>query len=163
MRKTAEISPCGQYRYRLGRIWESERLRPLSIIMLNPSTADASIDDPTIRRCIGFAQRDGYGAIFVANLFSFRATSPQEMMAADDPIGPHGDTAIKELLHGSREYGTPILAAWGAHGGFRDRDQTVRAMAREWGVPLVCLGTTGTGHPRHPLYIKSDQPFVSLP
>ena len=86
----ALISPCGQYRYWLMRSWDKYSPR-LPIIMLNPSTADASTNDPTIRRCIAFAVREGFGSIVVTNLFAFRATSPDAMKAAVDPVGPSGD------------------------------------------------------------------------
>ncbi len=84
--KEAVISDCGRYRYRLTRRWGDGPL--LSFIMLNPSTADAEVDDPTIRRCMGFARRDGYGGIVVGNLYAFRTTKPKALFAADNPLGP---------------------------------------------------------------------------
>jgi hypothetical protein len=132
----------------------------LPFIMLNPSTADASIDDPTIGRCMSFARREGYGGISVVNLFAFRATSPEDMKAADDPFGPEGSEYIERTLNAGAITGVPIVAAWGTHGGYRGRDEAVVLSARGWGANLVCLGTTKEGHPRHPLYVKGDQPFV---
>jgi len=156
--KDALISPCGQYRYWLTRRWnEAKPLLPF--IMLNPSTADADNDDPTIRRCISFADRDGFGGIAVINLFAFRATSPTDMKAAADPVGPDNDYWLIRVLKSAVEQDKPVLAAWGAHGGFRARDNYVRGMAELHGAKLVCLGATKDGHPRHPLYVKGDQPF----
>jgi hypothetical protein len=153
--KSAEISACGRYRYCLVREWDASRYL-FSIIMLNPSTADAELDDPTIRRCMAFARREGFGGIRVMNLFAFRATSPDDMKAAADPIGPANDFHLARLLNSA---GAPALAAWGAHGDHLDRARQVRAMAAERNARLVCLGKTAGGHPRHPLYIRGDQPL----
>ena len=167
MRRTATISPCGKYRYDLTRQWRwghsalGSHLLP--IIMLNPSTADADVDDPTIRRCISFARREGFDGIRVVNLFAYRATSPGDMKIAADPFGPEGSAYIERTLEMAAVLETPVLAAWGAHGGFRARDEAVRISAKGWGARLVCLGVTAAGHPRHPLYVKGDQPFVAYP
>jgi hypothetical protein len=157
----ALISPCGQYRYWLARQWDADKPR-LGIIMLNPSTADASLDDPTIRRCVSFARREDFGGIQVMNLFAFRATSPDDMRAAANPVGPANDQWISAALRSSAASKRPILAAWGAHGDFRARANYVTGMARLHGATLVSLGTTKDGHPRHPLYVKGDQPFESF-
>jgi len=159
--KSASISDCGRYRYGLERRWD-RGAKMLPIIMLNPSTADADIDDPTIRRCMWFARRESFGGIAVANLFAFRATSPAEMMAADDPYGPEGSEAIEQLLSAAAYHDVPVLAAWGARGSYRGRDKMVIISAKGAGVRLVCLGTTKDGHPIHPLYRPSDQPFLAF-
>lgn len=159
IQRGADISDCGRYRYSLTRQWD-QRCDTLPIIMLNPSTADADVDDPTIRRCMSFARREGFGGIRVVNLFAFRATSPDDMMAAVDPFGPHGSHAIEETLRDAARVNTPALAAWGSLGGHRQRDDSVKCSAKGWGAKLVCLGTTNAGHPRHPLYVRGDQPFV---
>ena len=159
MRKDAFISACGKYRYILIRVWDSGR-PVLVIIMLNPSTADALLDDPTIRRGIAFAKREGFGGIIVINLCAFRATQPADMKAAVDPVGPLNDDQIRVLFELAAVSGSPVLAAWGANGTFQNRDTVVRLLALETGVDLVCLGVTKEGHPRHPLYVASDQPFV---
>ena len=156
--KDALISPCGLYRYWLTRQWDVETWA-LPIIMLNPSTADASIDDPTIGRCMSFARRDGFGGIRVMNLFAFRATSPADMKAADDPIGPDCPRHLSELFIGAVRVGVPILAAWGAHGAFGRRASHVLAQSSDAGCNMVCLGTTREGHPRHPLYVPGGTPF----
>lgn len=158
MNKTAAISPCGHYRYRLTRIWDQDA-GTLPIVMLNPSTADAQVDDPTIGRCLAFARREGLGGILVANLFAFRAAAPDDMKAAADPIGPDNDAVLVEVFTEAAARGVPVLAAWGANGEFNDRAVHVRKLARAAGAHLVCLGRTGGGHPRHPLYVRADQVF----
>lgn len=154
----AVISPCGRYRYMLSRTWDTGA-HPLPIIMLNPSTADASIDDPTIRRCMAFARRDGFGGILVANLFAFRSPSPEAMKDEPDPYGPEGSTYIESVLHNAAEHHVPVLAAWGVHGAHLDRAKMVMISALGHGTRMACLGTTKDGHPRHPLYVKGDQPL----
>lgn len=159
--REASISECGRYRYTLTRIWDDQR-SSLSVIMLNPSTADADQDDPTIRRCIAFARREGFGGINVLNLFAFRATSPDDMIAAEDPVGPECSDRIDAALRRSAAFGLPVLAAWGAHGAYQQRGEAVANRAADFGARLVCLGTTADGHPRHPLYVRGDQPLVAL-
>lgn len=153
----ALISECGQYRYWLARTWDAGT-RALPIIMLNPSTADAAIDDPTIRRCVAFAKREGFGGIRVMNLFAFRATSPKDMLAAGNPYGPDNEDHLLQLIVDARNANTPILCAWGAH-GIHGMAKRLQAYAQVNRARLVCLGKTNGGHPRHPLYVKGDQPF----
>ncbi|WP_380873659.1 hypothetical protein ACFB49_42970 [Sphingomonas sp. DBB INV C78] len=156
MEKAAEISSCGGYRYSLLRRWDpGAYVQP--VIMLNPSTADAEIDDPTIKRCMAFARRENFGGIRVFNLFAYRATSPADMKAVKDPIGPKNDEALAEAFALSA---TPTLVAWGTDGGHLARAAAVCAIAKQAGASLVCLGMTKDGHPRHPLYVKGSQPFV---
>ncbi len=150
----AYFSHCFRYRYMLLRSWGDGPA--CSFIMLNPSTADASKDDPTIRRCMSFARREGCGSLVVFNLFAFRATSPADMKAAADPIGEENDDYLQMLM--KRDEG-PIIAAWGAHGSFLDRDKVVKRM---FTGRLQCLGKTKSGAPKHPLYIKSDAPLIQL-
>lgn len=151
----AVISDCGLYRYRLWRRWADG---PCCVfVMLNPSTADATKDDPTIRRCIGFAKREGCGSLEVVNLFAFRATSPDDMKRAVQPIGPDND---RHLLEATRTADGPVIAAWGAHGGYEGRDRSVRLLLRE--VSLLCLGKTKNGSPRHPLYAPSNAELSEL-
>ncbi|SFI15082.1 DUF1643 domain-containing protein [Albimonas pacifica] len=144
----AVISDCGLYRYRLWRRWGAG---PTCVfIMLNPSTADAKQDDPTIRRCIGFAKREGCGGLVVANLFAYRATSPKDMKAASDPVGPKNDEHLRwcaDLATG------PVIAGWGTHGSFMGRAAVVRRMLSG---RISHLGLTAAGEPRHPLYLKGD-------
>jgi hypothetical protein len=154
MRTTAVISSCGKYRYYLGRCWDN-KLPVLSFIMLNPSTADAEIDDHTIRRCIGFAKLNGFGGIAVVNLFAFRATEPSELYLTPDPFGPDNVEHLKDILFFSNQGKTKIVAAWGAHKAVAD----FKALSQLRGAPLYCLGKTKDGHPRHPLYVRADQPL----
>lgn len=147
---SADFSPCGRWRYTLRRSWAPGRAAParrdrLLIIALNPSTADAERDDPTIRRCIGFAQAWGFQALCVVNLFAWRATLPADLKAAADPVGPDNDAWLRQE---ARRAGL-VLAAWGVHGVHQGRDAAVRAML----PALHCLRRTRDGHPAHPLYL----------
>lgn len=149
IRKGANISPCEKYRYALWRIWDEDKPM-LLFIMLNPSTADASADDPTIRRCMRFAAGWGYGGIYVCNLFAFRSTSPEGLKTAEDPIGRLNDAIIKAYL----KISYTVCFAWGTKGGFMNRDKAVADICTFPGA--VCLEKTKDGHPKHPLYVKGD-------
>jgi hypothetical protein len=138
------------YRYRLWREWNPDAPR-VSFVMLNPSTADAKTDDPTIRRCLGFAQSWGYGSLEVVNLFAYRATDPQELRGAADPIGAEND---RYLIAASQRAQTLILA-WGNWGKLHQRDQAVLRLLAEC-CKVYCLGINRSGQPRHPLYVRSD-------
>lgn len=161
VRSTAVISPCGLYRYRLTRTWDADK-RSACWIMLNPSTADAHIDDPTIRRVMAFSRSWGCGGCVVVNLFGFRATDPSDLQNAIDPVGPDNDQHIIAAIDGC----FPIVAAWGAGGAYRGRDWEVmgildrfRARMRcgaNGGSPISCLKRTKSGQPGHPLYIRAD-------
>ena len=151
--RSANFSPCRTYRYALWRRWG--RGDYAMFIGLNPSTADEKSDDPTIRRCVGFAKSWGYGALCMANLFAYRATDPTEMKRAIDPIGVENDFRLIELAKGA----AVVVAAWGTHGEHKRRDQSVRLL-----VPnLQYLRLTKDGHPSHPLYLPADlqpQPWL---
>jgi hypothetical protein len=150
----AWISTNGIYRYRLWRCWD-DSARFMVFVMLNPSTADAETDDPTIRRCIGFAKREGCGGIEVVNLYALRATKPVHLLDHPDPEGPQNCMAWAEALY---DEPTPIVvAAWGA-GSAMDglpESKALRGASPDW----LCLGTTKTGAPRHPLYVGSFVPL----
>ncbi len=141
-------SPCGRYRWLLGRTWDPRR-PTLAVVALNPSTADGQRDDPTLRRVIRFAQDHGFGRVRVANLYAWRATDPTELAGVEDPVGPGNDRWIQAAVEGS----DAALAAWGngglgtRHGAWRDA------------VPWVILGTTARGAPRHPLYVRASTPL----
>jgi hypothetical protein len=154
----ATISPCGTYRYTLDRVWDASL--PIALfIMLNPSTADASEDDPTIRRCISFAKREGCGALTVVNLFALRSTDPGALTAHPDPVGPDNDLHIALALGKQPEI---VIAAWGAHSFARARAEAVTSiLALTWQVN--CLGVTKDGDPRHPLYVRGDAPLIPWP
>ena len=155
--KTARISQCGTYRYELRRVWDEDR-DMCGFIMLNPSTADAEFDDPTIRRCIRFADSWEYGGLLVLNLFALRATDPDELKKHSDPIGPENHRlgeAVKDL--------PMVIAAWGTHGSLMQRGSKVArevVTQRSDGL-LHCIAKTMKGHPRHPLYLgKHLKPIV---
>jgi len=129
--------------------------------MLNPSTADAEIDDPTIRRCMGFTRREGFDAMVVVNLCAFRATDPRELLDADDPGGPENG----EWIHKACFQGTTIVCAWGAIPKpiRKFADLAVKLMRDDgYGEKLKCLGKTKDGQPRHPLYVRADAPLVEF-
>jgi hypothetical protein len=155
----AEFSPCRTWRYRLWRRWDTGPV--LLVVGLNPSTADETRNDPTIRRCIGYAHRWGFGALEMLNLFSFRATEPRDLVRAEDPIGPETGRVIAESCGrvGASSDGA-VLAAWGAHARHpKLADWTTVARTRlEDLLPegVACLGFTNEGEPRHPLYLRLD-------
>lgn len=149
---TAVFSDCRLYRYTLRRRWSPGVLG--GFVMLNPSTADEFKNDPTIRRCMGFAMREGWGGLVILNLFAFRATDPKDMTKAVDPIGPEND---RILIAASQEIDGPLVAAWGAHWLAAVRSKAVVAALSR---PLVCLGKTADGSPRHPLYVHSQAPLI---
>jgi hypothetical protein len=149
MEKSAEFDVTGQYRYCLGREWDSRGPR-VGFVMLNPSRADAFVDDPTIRRCIGFARSWGYGSLEVVNLFAYRATKPTDLFEAMDPVGVENDRYLKTLASRVER----VVLAWGNWGRIQGRSQI--ALALFLGTPnLYCFGWTKLGEPCHPLYLKS--------
>jgi len=156
--KAAIISPCGRYRYVLTRTWD-DTLPVLVFCMLNPSTADASQDDPTIRRCIGFAKREGCGGIAVVNLFAWRATHPDQMpVLDDDKSGPDNHLHIADTVRGRR-----VVVAYGAHVSAHPWTvKPVLKVIRSFAAGLYHLGTTKSGAPRHPLYVRGDEPLVEF-
>lgn len=155
-RAGAVISACERYRYRLWHILHPSNGSRVLFVMLNPSTADGVKDDPTIRRCIGFAQDWGFGRLDVANLFAFRATKPADLAKADDPVGPENDAYLIEL----GALADRIVFAWGTRGTLQGRDQQVGDMFGRRGLHAWCLGKTKAKHPRHPLYVPRDASLV---
>ena len=123
----------------------------VNFIGLNPSTADEETDDPTVRRCINFARNWRYGGCVLTNLFAFRATNPKELRTAADPVGPDNNL----FLTTNAERASLVIAAWGVHGRYMQRDARVLRMLSKADVPLHCLGLTKAGHPRHPLYLRA--------
>jgi len=154
--QSAVISEDGRYRYSLTRRWYDRP--PLVFCMLNPSTADAERDDPTIRRCINFAKRENAGGIEIVNLMAYRATSPADCLQQLDPVGPEN----YDYLERAARLTWSVICAWGA----RAPDWIVKRGVLHLrglvaGCPqLSCFGTTKDGCPRHPLYLRSDQPLV---
>lgn len=160
MRKTALISGCGRYRYRLTREWGDPPYLPF--VMLNPSTADAHNDDPTIRRCIGFAKREGFGGLIVINQYAYRATTPDELNHAAYIDVPGNRAQWHMVAHKAARTGTPIVCAWGSHFKAQCCERRITGILSRYGADLVCLGKTKAGHPRHPLRIRADQPLVAF-
>jgi hypothetical protein len=148
----AEFSDDLAYRYRLRRSLTGDVLsapeRPVVFVMLNPSTADATTDDPTIRKCVGYAQRWGYTDILVANLFAVRSTDPSKLPTFADPVGPENDEVLQSLPRG-----VPTICGWGRDKFARNRTKVVAGLLRR---PLLCLGVNGDGSPKHPLYLRGD-------
>ena len=149
MKKDAVIDPTGLYRYSLSREWDTNAPR-IAFVMLNPSSADAITDDPTLRRCINFAKSWGYGSLEVVNLFAYRTTKPAELNLVKDPIGSENDCYLKEAF----TVADRIIVAWGTRGILRNRSKEVLSFLT--GFEVYCLGTTKKGYPRHPLYLKSN-------
>lgn len=156
MERGADISQCGRYRYTLWCSWGPGAW--VNFCCLNPSKADAKVNDPSFTRMVNFARSWGFDGLIVTNLFAFRATDPRDMKAADDPVGPLNDSALLEASLMAKK----TVAAWGAHGTFKGRDQKVRAMLQS----LHYLRLTKDGHPGHPLYLPCDltpQPYTTFP
>lgn len=154
----AILSMCGTYRYSLTRSWAQEGgVGKVLWIMLNPSTADASLDDPTIRRCIGFSKAWAYAELEVCNLFALRSTDPSAIYEAADPVGEPNDAAIREAACKA----DAVVAAWGTFGGHLGRDKAVMKIFTEVQKPPRCLGITMQGFPKHPLYVAGATPLVN--
>lgn len=150
----AIISDDETYRYQLWRTWDAGKSR-LGWVMLNPSTADETEDDPTIRRCVNYAKEWGYGSIVVGNLFALRATDPDQLRDHPDPVGPHNDYHLEAIC----EEAERVVAAWGATYdtglGFTRRINVTSLLGQEAGE-FYALDTTKEGHPVHPLYQPAD-------
>jgi hypothetical protein len=127
----------------------------LVFICLNPSTADAVTDDPTLIRCMGYARDWGFGGVITANLFAWRATDPRELRLAADPIGPYNDRWLRRLTRTAPR----VVAAWGNGGEYLDRANTVRRRIHG----LYCLRLTSRDQPAHPLYLPRDLKAFPLP
>ncbi len=151
----AILSDDGRYRYRLHRrVTASDRIA--LFIMLNPSTADAERDDPTIRRCMGFARALDCGVLVVANLFAYRTKSPKVLLHAPEPIGPENDKYLGWSALDTQLSGGLIICAWGAHGKHLGRDGVVGRNLCAQGFELHSLAETSAGAPRHPLYLAGN-------
>jgi len=164
VRATADISPCGLYRYDLTRVWwDAPAFGIVTWIMLNPSKANAFDDDPTIRKCMGFAKTWGRGGIRVVNLFALRATDPCDLTRRVDddpePIGLENDGAIRAAIQEARG---PVVAAWGAHRHplLGDRVEAVMTWAQAYKRDLLCIGRTKSGAPKHPLMPTYQTPLA---
>jgi hypothetical protein len=144
---TAEFSPCRTWRYQLKRQWqEGDNL--VAFVGLNPSTADETKNDPTVTRCIKYAQTWDYDGMFMLNIFAYRATDPKVMREFYAPVGPDNNKWILNTVKECRL----VVACWGNHGSFLERGKVVASMIQD----LKCLKITKAGHPSHPLYLKSS-------
>lgn len=149
VRRAASFSRCGAYRYSLTRQWNTGDGRCV-FIGLNPSTSDAHVDDPTIRRCMGFTTDWGFSEMIMVNLFAYRTPHPDLLKKTLDPEGPYNRRALRK----SCQAASCVVAAWGAHGTHMDQAER---LARIWSKqPVYCFGTTQSGQPRHPLYQRAD-------
>lgn len=175
----AHISACGKYRYLLWREWrgthDPKNWRWLGandgagepigepkacvFIMLNPSTADATTDDPTIRRCVGFAKAWHFERLEVVNLFAYRATDPRVVLSlsADEAIGPEN----QEYIEDAAQQAGKIVCAWGAHGSYLGQNETVKGWCN--GSRTYALKITKAGHPGHPLYVSGNTALKAFP
>lgn len=146
----AVISDCGAYRYLLRRVWDHKKPRAL-FVMLNPSTADARKDDPTIRSCVRLVTALGYGSLEVVNVFGYRATNPKELTVAADPIGPDNEKIVMSAINRC----DVVICAWGAHPMAERNTTFLRGHIQSRRPTAYCFGKTKGGAPKHPLYIKS--------
>lgn len=157
---SAVISNCGKYRYHLHRQIGLGR-GSCCFVMLNPSTADATEDDPTIRRCIGFAKALGCDSLEVVNLFAYRSTDPAVLsaMSRDAAVGPENDHHITKAT----ALASYVLCAWGNHGSLFGRNNEVLRLIRGKGAkPMALKINSKSGHPAHPLYLKADAKPVEI-
>ena len=154
MKKDAKLSACRRYRFALWRTWDESR--PLAMFIgLNPSTADENKDDPTLVRCMNFAKSWGYGGVCTANLFAYRATKPEDMLAVERPVGRANDRWLQRL---SARSGV-VIAAWGNHGIYMNRAKRVRDLIPD----LHYLKMNASGEPAHPLYLKGTLVPIPMP
>lgn len=145
----AEFSECRTYRYLLWRQWDwHEDFKQVLFIGLNPSTADEHKDDPTLRRCMGFAKDWGYSGLLLMNVFAFCTSEPKALKMSSAPIGPDNDRILNER----KAQASLIIAAWGMHCSEEREHQVCKLI----GKTIYCLGQTKAGRPRHPLYLRQD-------
>lgn len=153
MKTSAVISPCHQYRYELRRVWDATK--PLVLfICLNPSTADAKVEDNTSRVCINYAKKWGYGGLLIGNLFAYRSTDKSALYKVSDPVGPENDKWLKRI----QSQAALVVCAWSDSGAFNNRDKEVLAFLKE----PHCLVKLKSGRPGHPLYKRGDLKPVRL-
>ncbi len=152
MKQSAVFDASGRYRYWLEREWAADLPR-LGFVMLNPNRADAEQDDPTIRRCLGFARDWHYGAIAVVNLFAYCTAQPRDLRRVANPIGAENDDYLIKL----GQQVDRVVLAWGNGGSWGGRDRAaVGLLSANIQSGLYCLGQTQRGQPKHPLYLKRD-------
>lgn len=150
----AVISDCGKYRYLLRRTWDHSKPRAL-LVMLNPSTADATLDDATIRSCVRLLAGQGYGSMEVVNVYAYRATNPEELAKQSDPFGPDNERTVAAAIQRC----DVVICAWGAYLPARQHAISILNEVRAHRPASYCFGKTKAGSPKHPLYIKSGTPL----
>lgn len=147
--RKAAFSRCNLYRYQLERRWDREsQSKRVVFIGLNPSTADHQVDDPTIRRCMGFARSWGYNVVTVVNLFAYRTPYPAELKKAIDPVGARNTRYLSRVI---READL-VIACWGRDGGWWEQD---KRLVNRFKDRLYCLAENSDGSPAHPLYQRA--------
>jgi hypothetical protein len=145
---SARFSRDRRYRYELWRRW-ADGPAVCNFLLLNPSTADARSDDPTVARCRRRARAWGFDAVVITNLFALRSTDPRALRSATDPVGPANDAALLSVARSA----ALVVCGWGVLGAYLGRSSAVLALLAHAGVPAFCLGRTASGAPRHPLYL----------
>jgi len=150
------------YRYSLIRRWREGKGTAI-FIMLNPSTADESTNDPTVNRCMLWAMRNGYRRLVILNAFALRSTDPKALAKHADPVGPTNDETILHALN-TAQIGLDaidggryiVICGWGTHGALLDRGSKIKKLLTDHGYVPHVFATTMAGHPGHPLYIKNE-------
>ncbi|MEO0769333.1 MAG: DUF1643 domain-containing protein [Cyanobacteria bacterium J06649_4] len=170
MKRTAVFDRTGRHRYRLDRQWKQARGQTggqekdqkdtntgqaVAFVMLNPSAADHTKDDPTLRACIQFAQRWAYSSLSVVNLFSYRTAHPQELRKVKRPVGKENDSHLIQAVTAADK----VVLAWGNWGELHGRDRTILQLLTPHAHKLYCLRRNQSGQPCHPLYIRRDTPL----
>ena len=147
------FSPCRQYRYELHRRWRHHEVpKTVMFIMMNPSTATEDIDDPTVKKCRGYAEQWGYNDLIVTNIMAYRATHPKALLTVDDPVGPENLRRIRTLIEMQRPL---VICAWGRPPAkLRYAETQVKALLTDCNPHVLRLNTTGG--PWHPLYLPSS-------
>ena len=152
----AHFSPDRVHRYWLVRQMTTDP-GIVAFVGLNPSTADEHQDDPTVRRCVGFAREWGYGRMVMLNAYAYRSTDPRALYTAPDPVGPENARAVLNLANGA----DLVVVAWGANLLTPDAQRIAEALSRVKDVK--CFGLTKDGHPKHPLYLSNATRLVDWP
>ena len=146
------------YRYLLSRTVSDTSRDVCLFVMLNPSDADADIDDPTVKRCIDFTRRRGYGELRIVNLFALRSAEPLQLATVPDPIGPGTDEVTRAELAAANI----VVVAWGYKGSFRQRSSQMLQLIARTGTRAWHLGLNKSGEPRHPLFVPSGSRLLPL-
>lgn len=154
--KNAYIDDSGMYRYSLSRANSYKPKKMVNFILLNPSTADAELDDPTVKSCIRLVKFNGCDGFYITNLFAYRAANPNDLLNASDPIGPKNDRFIKKYAKKCNK----IVIAWGNKGTLHGRSNHVLESLKKITSEVYCLDINKTGQPKHPLYVRENTKFI---